>query len=53
MRAKFRLDIRKNFFLKGVVNHWNRLFNEVVEFLFTEIFKRHVDVAFVDMFSWT
>lgn len=49
MRAKFRLDIRKNFFLKGVVNHWNRLFNEVVEFLFTEIFKRHVDEALREM----
>lgn len=44
-QERFRLRIRKNFFIKGVANHWNRLSRAVGESPSLDGFKRHVDVA--------
>lgn len=40
------MDTRKNFFPEKVVNLWNRLPKELVEFLFLQV--EHVDVAHRD-----
>ncbi|KAK4827052.1 hypothetical protein QYF61_013236 [Mycteria americana] len=42
-QGKFRLDIRKRFFTKRVVGHWNRLPKEAVLAPSLSEFKEHLD----------
>ena len=51
MPGRFKLDIRKHFFLVRAVRHWHRLPREVVESPSLKMFKRHADVTLWDEVS--
>jgi len=44
-QGKFRLDIRKKFFTKDVVKHWNKLPREMVMAPSRSVFKKHLTNA--------
>ena len=44
-QGRFRLDIRRKFFIHRVVTHWNRLPKEIMDAPSLEAFKARLDVA--------
>lgn len=49
LHRKFNTNMLKNFFLVRATEHGNRLSREVVESLFMEIFKTHLDTYLCDL----
>ena len=47
---KFRTNMRKNFFMVRVTEHWTRLPREVVESPSLEMFKARLDAYLVNLF---
>jgi len=50
--GRFRLDIRKKFFTKRVVKHWNRLPREAVDAPSLAVFKARLDGALNTLVWW-
>ncbi|KGL84929.1 hypothetical protein N309_03530, partial [Tinamus guttatus] len=48
-QGRFKLDIRKDFYMERVLTHWNRLPSEVVESPSLAAFRKCVDEALADM----
>lgn len=48
-QGKFRLDIRNNFFMVGVIKHCKCLPKEVMEMPSLEVFQSHLDVVLRDI----
>lgn len=44
-QERFRLNIRKVFFVMTTAKQWSRLTREVVQALFLEVFKKQLDKA--------
>ena len=51
-QGRFRLDIRRKFFIRRVVTHWNRLPKEAVDAPSLEAFKARLDVALGSLVWW-
>jgi len=52
-QGRFQLDIRRKFFTRRVVAHWNRLPKEVVDAPSLEAFKARLDVALGSLVWWS
>ena len=50
--GRFRLDIRKSFFTRRVVRHWNKLSGEVVNVPLLEVFQDRLDGALGKLIRW-
>jgi len=50
-QGRFRLDVKKNFFIERVVRQWHRPGGHGMELLSLEVFRRCGDVALRDMVS--
>jgi len=44
-QGRFRLDVRRNFFTKRFIKHWNRMPSEVIESPSMKVCERRVDVV--------